>query len=119
MNVRGIMNLLSAQLLCGEDKLDMEVQTACGCDLMSDVLANVEAKTVLLTGLANAHVIRTAEMLDLTLVIFVRGKMPSEDVLKMAREKDIALLRCEYTLFNACGILYQHGIRGECRRDVS
>ena len=78
MTIRDLMSLLDAQLLCGEARLDTPVVSACCSDLMSDVLAFVTEKTVLLTGLTNMHAIRTAEILDLKCVIFARAKMPAE-----------------------------------------
>lgn len=113
MKVKDLIPLLGAELLCGEDKLDQEVRSACGSDLMSDVLASVGEKTCLLTGLTNLHVVRTAEMLDLSLIVFVRGKIPNDEILQMAQERGIALMRCEQTLYNACGILYSNGLRAE------
>jgi len=117
MKVSEIKHLLSADLLCGQDKLDYEIISACGSDLMSDVLAYVKDRTMLLTGLTNSHVVRTAEMLDVSLIVFVRGKNPSEDILQMAVERGIAILRTTHTLYEACGILYQGGLRGGSRRD--
>lgn len=117
MRVNDIRQLLSADLLCGQDKLEYEIVSACGSDLMSDVLAYVKDRTVLLTGLNNSHVVRTAEMLDVSLIVFVRGKNPSEDILQMAVERGIAILRTMYTLYEACGILYASGLRGGNRRD--
>jgi len=112
MNIGDIKEYLAAEFLCGEDQADGEILSAFGSDLMSDVLAFVREKTVLLTGLTNPHVIRTAEMLDLSLIVFVRGKYPSDEILKMAKERDIAILRTDMTLFDASGILYTHGLRG-------
>ena len=85
MTLRDIARLLDAEVLTGEDKLDTEAVTACGSDLMSDVLAFVKDKTILITGLVNAHVIRTAEMLDIFCVVFARGMGPSVDILAQAR----------------------------------
>jgi len=94
--------------LCSEEFLN-----ACGSDLMSDVLAFVKEKVILLTGLVNPQVIRTAEMMDIKAVIIVRGKQPSEEMLKLAREKCIALLGTDYPMFQACGILYENGLGKE------
>lgn len=116
MKIKDMIPLLDAELLCGEDKLDTDVLSACGSDLMSDVLASVGEKTCLLTGLTNPHVVRTAEMLDLSLIVFVRGKIPTEEILQMAQERGIAVMRCGQTLFNACGILYHSGLRGESKQ---
>ncbi|MBR2879201.1 MAG: hypothetical protein IKC02_00855, partial [Oscillospiraceae bacterium] len=84
--------------------------TACGCDLMSDVLAFVKDQTLLLTGLINSQVIRTAEMMDIVAVCFVRGKMPTEDVIELAKEKGISLLKTDYPLYLSCGLLYGKGL---------
>ena len=110
MTLRDIARLLDAEVLTGEDKLDTETVTACGSDLMSDVLAFVKDKTILITGLVNAHVIRTAEMLDIICVVFARGKRPSEDILEQAREIDLPVLATKLTTYTACGELYLHGL---------
>lgn len=97
MTIRELIPVLNARVLCGEDKLDQEVKSACGSDLMSDVLAFVKDKTVLITGLTNVHVMRTAEMLDIHCVVFARGKVPSEEILDEARELGIVVLATEHT----------------------
>ena len=99
-------------MLLGEDKLDQEVHTACGSDLMSDVLAFVKDKTVLITGLTNVHVMRTAEMLDIHCVVFARGKLPPEEVLEEAEELGIVVLSTAHTTYTTCGLMYEAGIRG-------
>ena len=112
MKIREIKELLNAQVLADDQSLDKEIYSACGSDLMSDVLAFVKNGTVLLTGLTNPHVIRTAEVLDVSAIVFVRGKIPSQDIINMAIERSIILLTTQYTLFEACGILYNAGLRG-------
>jgi DRTGG domain. len=112
LKIRTIKEVLKAELLVGEELLDREIVSACGSDLMSDVLAFVKERTVLLTGLTNPQVIRTAELLDVSAIVFVRGKKPTADIVDMAIEHDIALLTTDYTLFEACGKLYQAGLRG-------
>ncbi len=116
MVIRELISLLDARVLCGEDKLDQEVHTACGSDLMSDVLAFVKDKTVLITGLTNVHVMRTAEMLDIHCVVFARGKLPPEEVLEEARELGIVVLATRYTTYTVCGMMYEAGIRGTNER---
>lgn len=116
MTIRDIIPILNARVLCGEDQLDQEVKTACGSDLMSDVLAFVKDKAVLITGLTNVHVMRTAEMLDIHCVIYARGKIPPEDVLAEAQELGIVVLATEHTNYTTCGLLYQAGIRGSNER---
>lgn len=112
MKIREVVSLLNAEILCGEARLDTEIHTACGSDMMSDVLAYVKDQSVLLTGLLNPQVVRTAEMMDMLCIVFVRGKRPEQNVVELAREKGIVLLSTEMRLFVACGILYSHGLGG-------
>lgn len=112
MTVRDAMNVLGARVLVGEDFLDREVKSACGSDMMSDVLAFSKDHSILLTGLCNPQVIRTAEMLDIVCIIFVRGKKPDETILDMARERDLVVLETGHRMFSACGMLYAAGLHG-------
>ena len=80
MKIRIIRELLDAEVLCGQEYMDREVNSACGSDMMSDVLAYVKDQAVLLTGLVNPQVVRTAEMMDMVCVVFVRSKMPTEEI---------------------------------------
>ncbi len=112
MTIRDMADILHARVLIGEDKLDLPVFTACCSDLMSDVLAFVNEKTVLITGLTNPHVIRTSEMLDLKCVIFSRGKVPTADIVEQAQELGMVILSTKETAFVTCGLLYSAGLRG-------
>ena len=112
MTIRDIMVLLDAKLLCGEEWLDKEVKMACGSDLMSDVLAYVKEQSVLLTGLVNPQSVRTAEMLDIICLVYVRGKIPTPEMIALANASGITVLRTNTHMFTACGILYAHGMRG-------
>lgn len=112
MQIKYIADVINAQILAFEQGMEHEVVTAFGSDLMSDVLAYVEEDTLLITGLINQQVIRTAEMLDLKAILFVRGKMPCEEVIKLAEEKQILLMMTRESLFTVSGILFQHGLRG-------
>ena len=111
MTIADMVSVLHARVLCGEERLATPVYTACCSDLMSDVLAFVNEKTVLITGLTNHHVLRTADMLDIRLVIFVRGKQPGAETMAMARETGITVLATPLTLYIASGILSLHGLR--------
>lgn len=113
MKLGEIKNELGANLLTGEGGLETDCLYGCGCDLMSDVLAFSKLKMVLLTGLTNIHVIRTCEMLDVVAVVFVRGKVPSADIIEAAEEAGISLLSTDYTLYEACGRLYKCGLPGK------
>ena len=116
MVIRKIAELLEAEVILGEDKLDMEVDTAFSSDMMSDVLAYVTGRTVLLTGMVNEHVIRTAEMVDLECIVFVRGKKPSPAIIEAAEESGMVLLSTTHTLYCTSGILYTNGLNGIGRR---
>ncbi|MDF2532874.1 MAG: hypothetical protein K0Q65_2455 [Clostridia bacterium] len=112
MKINEIKELLCAEILCGEELLGSEVHYAFGSDLMSDVLAYVKGQTVLLTGLTNTQVIRTAEMAELNAVIFVRGKRPDQDLVSLARENNIVLMMTRDTMYTASGKLYCKGLDG-------
>lgn len=112
MKISKMQELLDAKVLSCEENLGKHVYSAFGCDLMSDVLAYVTDQSVLLTGLVNPQVIRTALMLDMVCIIFVRSKVPSEEMLALARENGIVMMSTEKTLYNTCGILYSNGLVG-------
>ncbi len=118
MNLNDLAKILDARFLCGEDQADTEVIAACSADLMSDVMAFVKDRVVLLTGLVNAQVIRTADLMDIKVIVFVRGKQPSADLLDMARDAGIALLATRHTLFMASGLLYEAGLRRGGNRKI-
>lgn len=112
MELREIKEILNARVLSGEEFLEREVFSAFGSDLMSDVLAFINDKSILLTGLTNPQVIRTAEMVDLFAIVFVRGKIPSQELLDLALEKNITIMTTEYTLYTTSGKLYERGLMG-------
>ncbi len=112
MKIGSIATLLSAEVLCGAEELDSEVHSAFASDMMSDVLAFVKDQAVLLTGLVNPQVIRTAVMMDMRCVVFVRKKTPTEDMIALAEESGIVLMKSNLRMFEACGILYSEGLCG-------
>jgi predicted transcriptional regulator len=112
MTVAEAVKILDGQFFSGEDKAALEVASACGADLMSDVMAFVKDRVLLLTGLVNPQVIRTAELLDIHAIIFVRGKAPGRDMIDMAEESGIILAGSKLPMFLACGKLYEAGLKG-------
>ena len=112
MTIADVKRILNAEILCGDDLLEKEVHNACGSDMLSDVLAFVKDQSVLMTGLVNLQVIRTAEMMDMLCVVFVRGKEPTSEMVELAKEFDIVLLKTPLRMFTACGLLYQNGLCG-------
>lgn len=117
MKLRDVKDILEARVFVGEDKLDIEVNTAFGADLMSDVMAFAKAGSLLLTGLTNSQVVTTAASRNIAAIILVRGKEPSTEAVDMAKELQIPLLATQYILFETAGILYSKGIVG-CLKKV-
>ena len=111
MKTREIAQILSAEFLT-EDNPAIDIRSACGSDMMSDVLAFVKDQSVLITGLCNPQTVRTAEMMDIVCICFVRGKVPDEAVIELARQRGLAILATNMRMFEACGILYEKGLRG-------
>jgi len=112
MKLNEIKEILNAEVICGNDLLDREVSSAFASDMMSDVLAYAKAGSVLLTGLVNPQTIRTALMLDMQAVVFVRAKKLTDDVITIAGESGIAVLSTDYRMFETCGKLYAKGLKG-------
>jgi len=112
MTLGGMKDILSAEILVGSDCMNVEVRDAFAADLLSDVLAFAKEGTLLITGITNPQVIRTAEMLELIGIVFVRGKKPNEDVIKLAQIKKVPLLSTRYIMFETCGRLFKNGLVG-------
>lgn len=111
MTVRGIVDVLEGSLVTGEHLLDLDIDSACGADLMSDVMAFVKENVVLLTGLVNPQAIRTADLMDIKVIVFVRGKLLPADMVAEAESNGMAIITTKYSMFLACGRLYEAGIR--------
>ena len=112
MKICTIKDLLEARVLAGEERLGNHVYSACGSDMMSDVLAYVKDQAVLMTGLVNTQVIRTAEMMDMVCIVFVRSKLPTPEMISLAEDSGIVLLATDKRMYEACGILYSNGLVG-------
>jgi predicted transcriptional regulator len=116
MKLQEVKEVLGAEVMTGNGLLSKEVTMACGADLMSDVLAYAKPGAVLLTGLTNPQVVRTAEMADLVAICFVRGKRPDEDSLRLASSLRLPLLGTTLPMFESCGRLYKQGLQGVSER---
>ena len=112
MTIRQAAKVVNGSFVCHEDIADKEVKTACGSDMMSDVMAFYHDGGILLTGLMNIQVIRTASLMDIDCVCFVRGKEPNEEMLQLAQEDNIVVIKTDYPMFRACGELFGAGIKG-------
>ena len=111
MKITEMIELLNGTLLTGQSSSSVVIKGAMGADLMSDVLASIKPEAALLTGLCNPQVIRTAIIADIHAIIFVRGKQPDIETLELANDENIPLIVTAYGLFEACGILYQAGLK--------
>ncbi len=118
MKISTIKELLNAEVVCCKDELNRHVYSACGSDMMSDVLAYVKDQAVLLTGLVNSQVIRTAEMMDMNCVVFVRSKNPTAEMIELAEESGIVILSTDKRMYEACGLLYSNGLVGNRVKNV-
>lgn len=113
MRLDEVRDILNAEVLWGEKYLDQEIEAACGSDFMSDVLAYVKEQALLLTGLVNPQVVRTAEMMDMKCIVFVRGKKPGKEIIQMAEDRKIVVMTSPRRMYAACGLLYVNGLAGE------
>lgn len=111
MKASEIAELLGGEVVCGEEILDKDVFTACASDMMSDVLAYVKDQAVLVTGLCNVQTIRTAQMMDMVCVVFVRNKKPDLTMVNLARQCGLILITARQTMFGACAVLSQAGLK--------
>jgi len=112
VTLNDVKEILNADVLVGQDQMEMEVKTAFGADLMSDVLAFAKSGSLLLTGLTNPQVIRTSDILDIAAIVMVRGKKPVPETIRLAEELKIPVLSTKYILFETAGRLYEKGIKG-------
>ncbi|MEA5079760.1 hypothetical protein SDC9_71981 [bioreactor metagenome] len=110
MNVSELITMINGKLMNPNANLTREVKGGCGADLMSDVLASIKPEAVLLTGLCNPQVVRTAQMADVAAIILVRGKIPPKETIELAKEEKIALISSPYGMFELCGRLYAAGL---------
>ena len=117
MTLADVKDLLEAQVIVGEDKLGIEILTAFGADLMSDVLAYARSGCLLITGLSNLQAIRTAYALDIAAIVICRGKPLTDKFVEIARELGIPILWTTFIMFESCGRLYRAGLTG-CVREI-
>lgn len=110
MDVAQLIKLVNGKLLNPEANLSREVKGGCGADLMSDVLASIQPEAVLLTGLCNPQVVRTAQMADVAAIVLVRGKNPPQETVDLAIQEKIALISSPFGMFELCGRLFEAGL---------
>ena len=113
MKLSKVCEFLDAKVLFCEEELERDVKSACGSDMMSDVLAFVKDQSILLTGLLNPQTVRTAQMMDMKCIVFVRGKHPDDSTVELAEANGIMVMETDYRMYTACGILYANGLFSE------
>ncbi len=111
MKLSEIKELLRSRVICGEEYLDHEVERAGASDLMSDVLALGKPGMLLITGLANVQSVRTADIIEAKAILYVRGKIPDQEGIALAKKKGIPLLSTEFLMYQACGLLFGRGLK--------
>jgi predicted transcriptional regulator len=111
MKVQEMVEIVSGTVLTPHVSLNREIKGGCGADLMSDVLASIKPDAVLLTGLCNIQVVRTAQMADVRAIVFVRGKMPQPETIELAAQENIPLITSPFGTFELCGRLYRAGLK--------
>jgi predicted transcriptional regulator len=110
MNVQDLICVIDGKLMSKNADLSREIKGGCGADLMSDVLASTQPEAVLLTGLCNPQVVRTAQMADVAAIVLVRGKRPPDETINLATQERIPLISSPYGMFELCGRLHQAGL---------
>jgi hypothetical protein len=110
MTIREMAERHNASVFADPEQVDEDMNGAFGSDMMSDVLAFAENRDVLLTGLLNPQIVRTAHMQDMRCIVIVRGKTATDEIRRLAKENNIALLETELTMYESCGKLYEGGL---------
>lgn len=111
MNLEEICRILKCTVLVGENIGDVEIGGVCAADLMSDVLAFTRPGSVLLTGLSNVQSVITTHVAEVAAVVYVRGKKPDAEAIKLAKQKGIPLLASPLSMYEACGRLWQERLK--------
>jgi len=112
MDLRTVLTVLDGEIVSRQADMQKVVHCGAAADLMSDVLTFARPDSVLLTGLTNPQVVRTAEMAGIEAIVFVRGKYPPDQTVDLAAEVGIPLLSTRYSMYEACGRLYGAGLPG-------
>ena len=119
MTIKEVKEMLEAEVIIGSENLKREVKIGCAADLMSDILAFAKPGAILLTGLTNAQVVRTADVMDIKAICFVRGKRPDKKTVELAKNSDMVILMTHLPMFESCGRLYKQGLVGVGYLDIS
>jgi hypothetical protein len=119
MNLTKIVRLANGSLLTPDLDIDVDIRGGYGADLMSDVLAFSQPDCVLLTGLTNPQVVRTAQMAEFRAIIFIRGKQPQAEAMLIAMQEGIPLISSPFGMFELSGRLHKAGLLSFESNDLS
>lgn len=111
MKLSEIAKLLNARVVCGQERLNEEQDIVFASDLMSEVLTLDDYFPMIVTGLCTMQTIRTCEMGNLDIIVFVRKKKPTPEMIELAEDNGMVLLECDYSMFKACGLLWEAGLK--------
>ena len=117
MQIEQILKLIDGKIINDVIDLTREVKGGFGADLMSDVLTSIQPEAVLLTGLCNPQIIRTAQMADISAIVLVRGKAAPGETIALANQENIPLITTSLGMYDVCGLLYAAGLPG-CEKSV-
>lgn len=116
MTLQEIRNLLDAEILSCGNQMHKEVHRAFAADTMSDLLAFGKAGHILLTRITSPQVVRTSDLLEITAIVMVRGKIPPPEVIQLAEELNVPILATRFLQFDVSGLLYANGLRGNLEK---
>jgi predicted transcriptional regulator len=108
--VEELIKLLKAEIILDDGWIMDDISFVNASDLMSDILSFSKPKSILLTGLTNPQTVRTAEMVDIAVICFIHGKQPHNETVELAKKNQLPLLSTQYSMFDACGLLYNAGL---------
>ena len=112
MTIQEAADILEANIVSGKQLASREIVSACGSDMMSDVMAFFHGQGLLLTGLINVQTVRTVSLMDISAICLVRGKKATDEMKKLADEFEVTIMETKHPMFTACGKLYEHGLSG-------
>jgi hypothetical protein len=112
LKLREVIATVEGIVVGDQIDLNLVVRQGVSADLMSDALRFGGEQMLLVTGLTNPQVVRTAEMIGIPALLFVRAKLPPPETIALAREAGIVLIATRYTMYESSGLLYKAGLPG-------
>lgn len=110
MKLQDLISTIDGTLVTNPTNLNRMIKGGFAADLMSDVLASIQPEAVLMTGLCNPQIVRTAQMADVVAIVLVRGKRPHAETIQLANEENVPLVSTPYGMFDVCSRLHDAGL---------